>query len=98
MKISKITPRSADFPKLLSQISDCPKQLFFISDNLENLLKKPRIAIVGSRRVSPYGKMVTAKLASELAKQGVVVISGLAIGVDGIAHQAALETNGQCIA
>ncbi len=56
------------------------------------------MAIVGTRRPTAYGKEVTHQLAFELAKRGVVIISGLALGVDGIAHQAALEANGTTIA
>jgi len=56
------------------------------------------VAIVGSRNVTPYGRQVTLKLAGELAEQGVVIVSGLALGVDGLAHQAALEANGLTIA
>lgn len=56
------------------------------------------MAIVGTRKPTAYGKEVTQQLASELAKRGVVIISGLALGVDGIAHQAALEAGGTTIA
>jgi DNA processing protein len=53
---------------------------------------------VGSRKVSAYGKDVTAKLARKLAEQGIVIISGLALGVDGVAHRAALEAGGLTVA
>lgn len=65
---------------------------------MEELLKKPRVAIVGTRKISPYGRQVTQRLASELASRGVVIISGLALGVDAAAHHAALEAGGQAIA
>jgi DNA processing protein len=58
------------------------------------LLEKPRVAIVGSRLPTTYGRQVTEQLASELAGQGIVVLSGLAIGIDSIAHEAALAAGG----
>ena len=58
----------------------------------------PTVAIVGTRRPTAYGKEVAHKLAFELAGKGVVVISGLALGIDGIAHRGALEAGGTTIA
>jgi DNA processing protein len=87
-----------DLPLKIRHIPHPPKQLFSIGTNLEKLLKKPCVAIVGSRKVSPYGIQVTTMLARELAQTGVVVVSGLAIGVDSIAHRAALDAGGQTIA
>lgn len=56
------------------------------------------MAIVGTRKPTPYGKEITYRLSYELAKKGIVIISGLALGVDGIAHQAALNAGGITIA
>lgn len=74
-----------------------PDQLFYIGDLLP-LLNMNRLAVIGSRRVTTYGKAVTQRLVREVAEQGVVIISGLALGVDSIAHQAALEAGGLTIA
>lgn len=98
MIVKKLTLSSNDFPDRLKTIHTPPKELFVTGENLINLLQRPCVTIVGSRRVTTYGKAVTAKLAGDLARAGVVVISGLAIGVDGIAHKAALEAGGISIA
>lgn len=58
----------------------------------------PRLSVVGSRKVTPYGRGVTAELTGAIARQGVIIISGLALGVDALAHAASLEAGGQTIA
>lgn len=73
-------------------------ELFYQGNNFMELLDKPLVAIVGSRKVSPYGKVITQQIAGELARAGVVIVSGLAFGVDSIAHQATLDVGGQTIA
>lgn len=85
-------------PERLQQLASPPKHVFHTGTDLSELLQRPVVAIVGSRRVTPYGHQVTMKLARELADQGVVIVSGLALGVDALAHQAALEAGGLCIA
>ena len=85
-------------PDLLINIPQPPKQLYCMGANIEDLLKKPRLAVVGSRKVTNYGRQVTTDLVRELAGQGVVIISGLAFGVDALAHQAALDAGGLTIA
>lgn len=64
----------------------------------EDLFVLPRVAIVGSRKPSPYGVSVTEKLSTDLARAGVVIVSGLAFGVDITAHKAALQVDGKTIA
>ena len=83
---------------VLQSASPQPTEIFVRSTNLDDLLQRPRVAIVGSRKVSPYGKATTIKLTSELARAGVVIVSGLAMGVDGLAHRAALDAGGLTIA
>jgi DNA processing protein len=73
-------------------IAKPPKRLYFIGKLPET--RAPTVAIVGTRKPTNYGKEVTYKLAHDLAKRGVVVISGLALGVDGIASRAALDAGG----
>lgn len=73
-----------------------PETLFVAGKIPDN--RQPTVAIIGSRKPTPYGKEVTYRLAYDLAKRGVVVVSGLAYGVDAIAHQAALDADGTTIA
>lgn len=65
---------------------------------MEALTARKCVAIVGSRKLTPYGRQVTQELAGKLAEQGIVIVSGLALGVDAVAHQAALEAGGLTIA
>lgn len=97
MKINKLKRDTSDFPECLRHIPMPPKAIRVLGD-LTSLIQSPRLAVVGSRKVSPYGKAVTSKLAREAAGQGIVIVSGLALGVDGLAHQAALEGKGKTIA
>jgi DNA processing protein len=94
MQIKKLTV----IPNELRQLSQPPKQLFELGASLNDLLQRPRLAIVGNRSISAYGRQVTAQLARQLAEQGIVIISGLALGVDGVAHRGALEAKGLTIA
>ncbi len=96
--VNTLTVTGSAFQPLLQGVRPAVTQLFIQSDNLDDLLARPRIAIVGSRKVSPYGRQVTHQFATELARAGVVIVSGLALGVDAIAHRAALEAGGLTIA
>lgn len=98
MKVNSLKHDAPDFPDILRQIPSPPKELFWTGTHPSEFLNKPRAAIVGSRKVSAYGRAVTEQLASELARAGVVIISGLALGVDSIAHQSALNSGGLTIA
>lgn len=97
LEINTLKASSSGYPARLKQLPQPPKQLF-VSGQLAPLLSSPCVAIVGSRKVSRYGREITAKLASELARQGITIISGLALGVDSIAHQACLDAGGKTIA
>ena len=83
-----ITFDDAAYPKLLKQIHDAPP-LLFVKGNIASLAK-PQLAIVGARGASCHGKVVTKRLATELAERGLVITSGLARGIDTVAHTAAI--------
>lgn len=93
-----LTLEKEDLPKRLTVIGDPPKKLFIKGADIRKLVKLPTLAIVGSRRVSAYGKHVTERLVGELAADGVVIVSGLALGLDAIVHQATLDAKGTTIA
>lgn len=84
--------------KKLARLPEAAGDLSFLGIDLNRLLERPVIAIVGSRRPTPYGKQVTEKLAGELARAGSVIVSGLAYGVDITAHKAVLAAGGMTIA
>lgn len=96
--ISIIKPSSDVFPEELRALPQPPKQLFVAGQKLGEISGKPTVGIVGSRKVSPYGRSVTYDLAAALSRKGVVIVSGLALGVDSVAHRACLDANGQTIA
>lgn len=85
-------------PEKLRLIDAPPKQLFYRGENPDNHLHGASVAIVGSRKPTAYGREVTTQLARDLARAGVVIISGLALGVDSIAHKACVEAGGATIA
>jgi DNA processing protein len=90
-----------DKHKELSFLKTLPqpvKELYVAGEGLLALLQKPRLAIVGSRRATSYGRLVTTQLGQAVASCGVVIVSGLALGIDSIAHQAALGVHGHTIA
>lgn len=91
---------SEEFPAELRQLSNPPAGLFlYASDSTwRSVLGLPRIAIVGTRRITSYGARVTEQFATNFAQRGVVVVSGMALGVDGLAHRSALEAGGLSVA
>jgi DNA processing protein len=88
----------SQLPKKIQEMPSPPQQLFYEGDDLLELLKLPCVAIVGTRAPTAYGRQATQDFARKLAEQGVVIISGLAYGIDAVAHEAALEVGGKCIA
>lgn len=89
--------KGLDIPEPLTHISQPPKELFYLGD-IKPLLESTVVSIVGSRSMTPYGKQVTIMLSSGLAKRGIAIVSGLALGIDAVAHNAALEAGGYTVA
>ena len=86
------------FPPLLRAIHDPPPGLFLRGDSGVELLSRPAVAIVGARACSAYGRQIARSLGRDLAAAGLVVVSGLARGVDAEAHRGALEAAGCTVA
>ena len=89
---------AADFPPLLRAVHDPPPGLFLRGAATTDLLSRPAVALVGARACSGYGASVARTLARELASAGLVVVSGLARGIDAEAHRGALEAGGTTVA
>ncbi len=89
------------YPVPLLDLETAPPVLYFLGRPevlRPEFWQRPLVAIVGTRKVTPYGQQVTRQLAAGLARTGVVVVSGLARGVDSLAHQAALDAQGWTLA
>lgn len=96
MKYNNIAPDTHLFLKRVSAVAKPPKRLYYIGTLPEP--SEPVVAIIGTRRPTSYGKSVTQQIATALAHKGVVVVSGLALGVDAIAHRATLDAGGTTVA
>jgi DNA processing protein len=94
--IKIITWEDEAYPSRLKEIDQPPPVLFVRGEYLQDDLFA--VALVGTRRVTPYGRQITEELASFLAANGITVVSGLARGVDAVAHQTALKAGGRTIA
>lgn len=96
LRDSVVTRIDPEYPPLLLEIADPPPVLHFRGD--VSLLARPCVAMVGSRRASPYAVNAAHHLAGKLASVGVAVVSGLARGVDAASHHATLDAGGKTIA
>ena len=97
MHISRVHTEGHSKLNTLSALPQPVNNLYYRGDLLQNIAM-PCVAFVGSRKATMYGKAVTTKLVQELVRVGVCIVSGLAIGIDSIAHQAALDAGGKTIA
>lgn len=91
-----LTALDPDYPAALRAADPRPPVLYHAGD--ADAFGAPAVAVVGTRRASGYGRSSAAQIADELARAGVTVVSGLALGIDGEAHSAAVEAGGRSIA
>ncbi len=95
LSIQVITIMDEDFPDLLKHIPEAPPILFIRGDI--KVLKGFNLAIIGARRCSDYGRITARKFAQEMVKNGINVVSGMAIGIDTAAMRGALDAGGKTI-
>src|SRR5271154_7484163 len=93
---SVLTPEDAEYPERLREIYDPPAVLWIRGD--VTLLARPGIAVVGTRQPSPYGAGMAELLSRDLANRRLVILSGMARGVDTAAHKGAIEAGGKTVA
>ena len=91
-----ITIKDKNYPRLLKEIHNPPALLYFkgkfpIKDELT-------LGVVGTRKITSYGRQITPELVGELVRQQITIVSGLALGIDSLAHQSTLDNNGRTIA
>ena len=96
-KINIITQDDDQYPSLLREIAD-PPAILFVRGDIGNLALRPHVAVVGSRHCTEYGHQVAKIFTRRLAQAGAVVVSGLAYGIDEVAHRTTLETSGTTLA
>ncbi len=94
--INALIQTDEDYPRRLQDLDQPPPVIFLLGELTPD--DEWSVAVVGTRRVTAYGRQVAEDVAGTLARNGITVISGLARGVDSIAHQAALEAGGRTIA
>lgn len=94
--VSLLFIRDIDYPEELKNIAKPPIFLYYIGDI--GLLQKRKIAVVGTRRATSYGKIACDKIVRELVENEIVTVSGLAAGIDSICHKKTLEYGGKTIA
>ena len=98
MTIRRLRRGAVPYPPLLQEIPDPPAVLWLRGEAAPELLERPSVAIVGARACSSYGRSVARTLGRELAAAGLVVVSGMARGIDSEAHRGALDAGGVTVA
>ncbi len=97
IKTGVIKEEGKGYPQLLKRIKDTPKQLYYKGEWNEEIFKNC-LAVVGSRRMTTYGKRAIEQIVSRVAAAGITIVSGFMYGVDATSHKAALSVGGRTIA
>ncbi len=96
MEVKKISLKDLKYPNLLKEIEKAPNPLFYLGELPDN--DEKIIAIVGTRKATSEGKLIAKQIANELANLGIIVVSGLALGIDTAAHEGAIAAHRKTIA
>ena len=97
MKAIKIDVEDEKYPQRLLKIKNFPTEIYALG-NIDLLNAAYTVAIVGARKFTEYGNTVASEFTKELSKKDICIVSGMAMGIDGIAHNAAIENTGKTIA
>lgn len=97
LDVDILTIKDKEYPPLLKEIPDAPF-LLYVKGMRDSEVFSPTIAMVGTRRATNYGKEATRRFVEGLVAAGITIVSGLALGIDGVAHQATIEAGGKTIA
>ncbi|MEK7510589.1 MAG: DNA-processing protein DprA [Patescibacteria group bacterium] len=97
MNTNVIAKEDELYPRLLKEIKDAPKKLYY-KGRWDVCLFEACLAVVGTRRMTTYGKRVCEELVGEIASAGITIVSGFMYGIDATGHQAALRAGGKTIA
>jgi DNA processing protein len=98
MNVNTLKVGSVPYLASLDNAHHPPEIIYWAGRPVKEWISQPKLAVVGSRKFTAYGKAVTEKIVAELATAGVIIISGLAYGIDAIAHRAALSAGGRTVA
>lgn len=97
MEVIRVDVEDENYPQRLLKIKNFPTEIYAVG-NIELLNAKYTIGMVGSRKCTEYGRRAANEFAKTLSKKEICIISGMAVGIDGIAHNAAIEEEGKTIA
>lgn len=98
--IHKIQHTASTYPPLLTQLKDRkdrPEQLY-VRGNLDTLTQLPMVAVVGTRKITPYGRAVIKRMVPTWVRHGLTIVSGLALGTDALVHEETLNAGGKTVA
>ena len=95
-QVKELKLKDDNYPRLLKEISSPPESLFVVGN--EKILSFNGLTVIGSRKMTEYGRESTVKLVKDLVLSELVIVSGLARGIDGVAHRSCLENGGKTVA
>jgi DNA processing protein len=98
MNITNLKLSNKHYPDKLRQLNSPPKNINIAGNEFEKIFSQPALGVIGSRKATSYGRDVTESLIGSIADKNVVIVSGLALGIDGISHKVALDRKAKTMA